>query len=379
MKLNIRKALPAALVLTALTIGSHTAHAQSCADSTTCNGTVGDANGSYSGIWATSSYHAGNGYMILTDGANLFVNAPNTTGAGGILFRLGNTGRVDDNVDHSAMLLDSGGNLIVESTITGFAPSSSRPMAITGFDQTNSSTGVGVYGSTVLGIGVSGIAQGAGVGVEGASIGHNGLGVYGITALDGGAGVKGVATTQSFGVYGSSSSFTGVYGISSTGIGVEGFTSSTTQAAVYAHSPSATGIAIHGDGNIVMTGSTATKQTAGSWVGTSDIRTKTAVKPYTPGLDEIERINPIRYHYNGLGGTVDDGEHVGVSAQELEKVAPEMISTVQRKMNANDVMTTAIKQVDPSDLTYMLINSVKELNAEVKNLKQQVADLKKRK
>src|SRR5690348_9226539 len=76
---------------------------------------------------------------------------------------------------------------------------------------------------------------------------------------------------------------------------------------------------------------------------------------------ELLKVQPVRFHYNGLGGTVDDGkEFVGVIAQDVEKVLPSMVSSRQAKLHPTDDETTGIKQVDPRNFTYLLINAVKE-------------------
>jgi hypothetical protein len=73
------------------------------------------------------------------------------------------------------------------------------------------------------------------------------------------------------------------------------------------------------------------------------------------------RVRPVRFKYNGLGGTSDDGkEFVGVIAQELEQTLPEMVGTRMGKLHPTDTEETAIRRVDPSEFTYLLINAVKE-------------------
>jgi len=60
----------------------------------------------------------------------------------------------------------------------------------------------------------------------------------------------------------------------------------------------------------------------------------------------------------------DAREQVGVLAQDMEAVLPEVVLT------ADDDMQT--KSVDYSKLTAVLIESVKELNVQLQELKQQI-------
>jgi hypothetical protein len=85
------------------------------------------------------------------------------------------------------------------------------------------------------------------------------------------------------------------------------------------------------------------------------------VKGFHGGLSELLRVRPVSYIYNGLGGTVDDGkEHVGVLAQELEKVFPAMVGSSKGRLHPTDVEETDIKEVNPSNFTYVLINAVQQ-------------------
>jgi len=121
-------------------------------------------------------------------------------------------------------------------------------------------------------------------------------------------------------------------------------------------------------GNLTINGN-AYKPGGGSWASTSDIRTKRDVVSFTRGLDVLRDVRPIEFAYNGAAGTTDDGHrYVGVSAQELARIAPSMVSSRRAKLHASDASEVDVEQVDPSAFTYELINAVKELDARVKQL-----------
>ena len=109
------------------------------------------------------------------------------------------------------------------------------------------------------------------------------------------------------------------------------------------------------------------------WINTSDARVKKDIVNFTPGLNELEKVRPVRSKFNGLGGMPDDGkEYVGVIAQELEKVFPSMVVSHSDKLHPTDTENTDIEQVNANDFTFILINSVKELSAENKALRERM-------
>ena len=85
----------------------------------------------------------------------------------------------------------------------------------------------------------------------------------------------------------------------------------------------------------------------------SDERLKDNIETLTDGLDKVEQLRGVTY-------TRDDRENIGVIAQEVEKILPEIVLT------ADDEMGT--KSVDYSRLTAVLIEAVKDLSARVKEL-----------
>jgi len=111
------------------------------------------------------------------------------------------------------------------------------------------------------------------------------------------------------------------------------------------------------------------KSTPGVW-GASDARVKDDVRDLELGLSELRQVRPVRFRYNGRGGTQAGRASVGVLGQEIEAIVPE---TVQRVSVANDPGLDDMRVFDPSALTYVLINAVKELAAKVEHLEQELA------
>jgi hypothetical protein len=106
-----------------------------------------------------------------------------------------------------------------------------------------------------------------------------------------------------------------------------------------------------------------------AWIATSDIRLKSNIQDYTKGLDLLNQIKPRTWVYNGKGGSTQGAEGLGVVADEIEQVLPSVIRTIPGKLNPEDTETTEIKHVDTTEITWLLVNAVKELAAEIATLK----------
>lgn len=122
-----------------------------------------------------------------------------------------------------------------------------------------------------------------------------------------------------------------------------------------------------------LSSDSAQKPTTNTWTITSDERVKKDIRPYTKGLEAVLAINPKEYHYNGKGVSkeqaITDPYNVGVIAQELQKVLPEMISTSKGKI---DGVETNVLAYEGHNLSFMLINAIKELSYKIKILESQV-------
>ena len=122
--------------------------------------------------------------------------------------------------------------------------------------------------------------------------------------------------------------------------------------------------------------SNAFKAGGGSWSSTSDARIKTVMGDYLPGLDEVLQLRPVSYVYKGNDAPprqpsptklVEGRQFVGFVAQELERVMPDMVSKRAGYIDGKKV--TDLRDVDVSALIFALVNSVKDLKAEIDELK----------
>jgi len=100
----------------------------------------------------------------------------------------------------------------------------------------------------------------------------------------------------------------------------------------------------------------------------SDARLKSDIADYDAGLDVVKQLNPVTFHYNGLEGLATDETQIGLVAQDVEQVAPYMVS----RRSGNDLAD--VRVMSPQALPYLLINAIQELEAKVADLERQLAE-----
>ena len=154
---------------------------------------------------------------------------------------------------------------------------------------------------------------------------------------------------------------------------------------------------LRGDGN-------AHKNVAGSWLATSDARIKTVLDDYKAGLAAVLALHPVWFVFKGnetdgppsniptdklgdeefvskadksvpttpyknsphLGDATSQKAYIGLVAQEAEVPMPEMVTSEKGWIDGEEVPDLRI--LDPSALTYALVNAVKEINARLEAL-----------
>ena len=151
-------------------------------------------------------------------------------------------------------------------------------------------------------------------------------------------------------------------------------------------------------------GGLAYKVGGGAWLDSSDARIKTVVGDYEPGLAEVLALMPKRFtykgndtygppqHYSDVEGTDEEvvakapkmapvvpyknsphhsaaaagREFTGLIAQDVEGVIPTMVR--KGKGYIDGVEVDDLRDLDPSELPYALVNAIKELNAKIEAL-----------
>jgi hypothetical protein len=113
-------------------------------------------------------------------------------------------------------------------------------------------------------------------------------------------------------------------------------------------------------GNLTISGATATKASGTTWANPSDVRLKENITNFTKGLNELLQVNVKKWEYNGKGDTVAGTKGLGVIADEIMQVLPETVDTYKAKLNSDDKEKTDIKRFDATEITWLLVNAVKE-------------------
>jgi hypothetical protein len=115
----------------------------------------------------------------------------------------------------------------------------------------------------------------------------------------------------------------------------------------------------------------ASKVGGGSWATFSDARVKKNITNYTKGLNEIMAIRPVSFQYNENSSYRDQSNvFVGVIAQEIEKILPRTVTKTKTETFED------LRQYNSSELTYTLINAVKELKMKEEKAAIDIQDLK---
>lgn len=134
---------------------------------------------------------------------------------------------------------------------------------------------------------------------------------------------------------------------------------------------------VNGNVGIGTTGPTAklsvngtANNSTGAWGVFSDARIKTITDDFTDGLNVIKKIQPVRFIYNENAPFKTDDMQIGVVAQQLEAIAPYMVSK-----NKTDEFTD-LREVNNQAYTFLLINAVKEQQAQIDAQKKEIEKLK---
>lgn len=119
---------------------------------------------------------------------------------------------------------------------------------------------------------------------------------------------------------------------------------------------------------LTVNGNASKSVGGGSWATFSDERLKNINGRFTRGLTDLMLLNPIIFEYkpdNALG-LHSTGATVGFSAQEVQKIIPEAVSTSE----------SSYLQINNDPILWTMLNAVKEQNAQILKQRRQIDELK---
>lgn len=112
----------------------------------------------------------------------------------------------------------------------------------------------------------------------------------------------------------------------------------------------------------------ASKVGGGSWLTFSDERLKKISGGFNSGLKAVMQLQPLRYEYrpDNPAGATPNGEHIGLSAQAVQKVIPEAVTA-----NSDGYL-----MVNNDPIIFTMLNAIKEQQKEILELKRQIRRLR---
>ncbi|HEV8169274.1 MAG TPA: tail fiber domain-containing protein, partial [Pyrinomonadaceae bacterium] len=128
------------------------------------------------------------------------------------------------------------------------------------------------------------------------------------------------------------------------------------------------GIGTTAPDSLLTVNGTASKPGGGSWNSFSDVRLKNIRGKFNTGLSAVMQLQPLRYQYrpNNAMGLNSASEHVGFSAQDVQKVIPQAVTQSE----------SGYLMVNNDPIIWTMLNAIKEQQKEIVELKQQIRQLR---
>ncbi len=129
--------------------------------------------------------------------------------------------------------------------------------------------------------------------------------------------------------------------------------------------------------SLLSVNGTADKVGGGTWATFSDERVKSDINPFNDGLDILMKLKPVTFKYNEKSGYSDLNKiFVGFIAQDVEKVAPYMVSTYDDTEGPSGLKDK--RQFDESALSKIMLNAIQEQQRMIEEQNQRIQELLKR-
>ena len=100
---------------------------------------------------------------------------------------------------------------------------------------------------------------------------------------------------------------------------------------------------------------------------TSDVRLKHDIKPLESSLSIISQLNPVTYKWKHKENDTED--HIGLIAQEVEKVVPSVVKESEMPFHTEEGDNTEYKSIRYTELIPHLIGAIQEQQKQINELK----------
>ncbi len=127
---------------------------------------------------------------------------------------------------------------------------------------------------------------------------------------------------------------------------------------------------LHVSGNILASG----------MITPSDLRLKSLLKSDDiPGLDAVLGMEVVRYQYNGKSGISSTEPHIGVVAQDFQKLVPAMVGeyTYTEENEQGDIISEeTFLNIRDNEIKYLLVNAIQDQQEIIEDLQAQIEELR---
>ncbi len=114
----------------------------------------------------------------------------------------------------------------------------------------------------------------------------------------------------------------------------------------------------------------AGKPSTSTWSVVSDLRLKQNIQPVKDdSLAILEKLDWIRFEYNGQANTPQGTKGIGLVAQELQGQLPEAVRSTKTRLNETDSEETDVMAIDYHHIIVHSARAIQQLNAEVQALR----------
>ncbi len=104
----------------------------------------------------------------------------------------------------------------------------------------------------------------------------------------------------------------------------------------------------------------------GTYGTISDQKLKENISDARNYLDDLDQLRVRKYSF--IADQADEATHLGLIAQEVEQIFPNLISEVKDVDDDGNDLGTTTKSVKFSVLTFMMLKAIQELKARIETL-----------